>query len=234
MAQASNPTAARRGAFFGRRKGHKLRPRRSELLATLLPQLALDLSRPAPAELRTLFAVPVAQIKVEVGFGGGEHLVREAVADPASGFIGCEPFVNGMASALALIEAASVRNIRLHHGDATDLLAWLPDRSVERIDLLYSDPWPKRRHWKRRFISDAAVRELARVTVAGGFFRFATDIAHYAEWTLLRLLRSGLYDWTAERANDWRKPWPGYAPTRYETKAVRDGRVPTYLVFRRR
>jgi tRNA (guanine-N7-)-methyltransferase len=234
MPNISNPAEARRGAFFGRRKGHKLRPRRAELFEARLPQLALDLLRPAPAALRTLFPVPVHEIALEIGFGGGEHFVREAAANPATGFIGCEPFVNGMASALALIEAAEVKNVRLHHGDALEVLDWLPDQSIARVDLLYPDPWPKRRHWKRRFVSDEAVTRLARVTAEGGLLRFATDIADYAEWALLRILRSGAYHWTAECANDWRRPWPAYASTRYEAKALREGRWPNYFVFRRR
>jgi tRNA (guanine-N7-)-methyltransferase len=234
MPRTSDPAEARRGAFFGRRKGHKLRPRRAELLQTRLPRLALDLRRPAPAALATLFTVPVREVALEIGFGGGEHFVREAAAHPDVGCIGCEPFVNGMASALALIEAAELKNVRLHHGDALDVLDWLPDRSIARVDLLYPDPWPKRRHWKRRFVSDEAVTRLARVTAAGGLLRFASDIADYAEWALLRILRSGAYEWTAQRADDWRRPWPGYVSTRYEAKALREGRRPTYLVFRRR
>jgi tRNA (guanine-N7-)-methyltransferase len=234
MAKITDPAQARRGAFFGRRVGHKLRPRRAELLETLLPQLALDLSQHPPIALQTLFPVAVDRIVLEIGFGGGEHFVRATAANPATGFIGCEPFANGMASALASIEAAKVKNVRLHHGDALEVLDWLPDESIAQVDLLYPDPWPKRRHWKRRFVSDETVARLARITVKGGLLRFATDIANYAEWALLRILRSSAYEWTAERADDWRCPWPGYASTRYEAKALREGRRPTYLVFRRR
>ena len=138
-----------------------------------------------------------------------------------------------MAKALALIETRALDNIRLHFGDASDLLAWLPAGAVAGIDLLYPDPWPKRRHWKRRFVQDESIAALARVLRPGAAFRFVTDWPDYAQWTLARLVRSPLFVWTAERAEDWRRPWPGYTPTRYEAKAARAGRAPCYLVFRR-
>ena len=219
-------------AFFGRRKGHALRPHQAALFETLLPRLALDLSASAPADLRTLFD-DVGEVRLEIGFGGGEHLAAEAERDPRTGFIGSEPFVNGMAKALAQIERRDLRNIRLHHGDATELIAWLPAGSLTRIDLLYPDPWPKRRHWKRRFVQDESIAALARIVRPGGEFRFATDIADYAAWTLLRFMRSKDFAWTAERADDWRQPWPGFSGTRYEAKAKAAGRVPCYLIFRR-
>ena len=234
MAETKDDREARRGAFFGRRKGHKLRRGRAGLLATLLPKLALDLAHEAPADLRTLFPGAVRDVALEIGFGGGENFVRAAAAHPDTGAIGCEPFVNGMAGALALIEANKLTNVRLHHGDALDVLDWLPDASIARVDLLYPDPWPKKRHWKRRFVSDETLARLARVIGKDGTFRFATDIAHYADWTLLRALRSRDFEWTAERADHWRKPWAGYSATRYEAKALREGRAPCYLVFRRR
>jgi tRNA (guanine-N7-)-methyltransferase len=231
---AENTQDRERRAFFGRRKGHKLRAGRAALVSSLLPALALDLTRPAPRDLRTLFSQAPADVALEIGFGGGENFVREASAALQRGFIGCEPFVNGMANALALIEANKLANVRLHHGDAIELLDWLPASSVARIDLLYPDPWPKRRHWKRRFVSDDSIGQFARVLVKDGTFRFATDIEHYAEWTLVRMLRASGFEWTAERADDWREPWPGYGGTRYEAKALREGRTPCYLVFRRR
>jgi tRNA (guanine-N7-)-methyltransferase len=229
----SEPTNVRRGAFFGRRKGHALRPHQAALMQTLLPQLAIDLAAPAPAHLATLFPVPVNDVRIEIGFGGGEHMVAQAIAHPGTGFIGVEPFVNGMAKALAAIETNKLANIRLHFGDATFLLDWLPPRSLARVDLLYADPWPKRRHWKRRFVQDRSIAELARVIRGGGEFRFASDIATYIAWTLEHLMRSPDFTWTAERADDWRLPWPDFSGTRYEAKAKREGRVPCYLVFRR-
>ncbi len=177
-------------AFFGRRKGHKLRPRQARLIETLLPHLAVDLSRPAPDDLRALFPISVTDVALEIGFGGGESMLAQAAAQPGLGLIGVEPFVNGMAKALAAIETGELRNIRLHFDDAVSLLAWLPERSLSRIDLIHPDPWPKRRHWKRRFVQDDMVARLARLLRPGGEFRFVTDIADYAAWTLLRLLRS--------------------------------------------
>jgi tRNA (guanine-N7-)-methyltransferase len=226
------PASKQTRAFFGRRKGHALRPRQAALFETLLPRLALDLSAPPPDDLRRLFT-DVDEVRLEIGFGGGEHLVAEAERAPRTGFVGSEPFVNGMAKALAAIDERKLDNIRLHHGDASELIAWLPAASLNRIDLIYPDPWPKRRHWKRRFVQDESVAAIARILRPGGEFRFATDIADYAAWTLVRLTRSPEFAWTAERADDWRQPWPGFSGTRYEAKAKREGRVPCYLIFKR-
>jgi tRNA (guanine-N7-)-methyltransferase len=223
----------RERAFFGRRKGHKLRPRHARLIDTLLPKLALDLSRPAPAELSALFPLPVAGVQLEIGFGGGEFMVAQAREDPARGFIGVEPFVNGMAKALAAIETSDLKNIRLHFDDAVNLIAWLPAKSLMRIDLIHPDPWPKRRHWKRRFVQDEMVTRLARVLRPGGEFRFVTDIADYAAWTLQHLLRSADFEWTAQSADDWRISFPGFTQTRYNAKAARELRTSCYLVFRK-
>ena len=223
----------RNRTFFGRRKGHRLRPHHAELLETLLPRLALALDEPAPADLCAMFGRPVEAVRLEIGFGGGENLVAEAAANLRTGFIGCEPYVNGVAKALALIEAGRHDNIRLHAGDAFDLIAWLPPASLDGVDLLYPDPWPKRRHWKRRFVQDRTIALMTRVLRPGGTFRFVTDVPDYAAWTLEHLQRAPEFLWTAERAADWREPWPNFPGTRYETKARREGRVPCYLVFRR-
>jgi len=224
---------ARRGAFFGRRKGHRLRPHQAELLDTLLPRLAIALGAPAPSDLSKLFPVAVDSVRIEIGFGGGEYMIAQAEQHPRTGFIGVEPFVNGMAKALAAIEAKQLGNIRLHFGDAVFLLDWLPTAALARVDLIYPDPWPKRRHWKRRFVQDKSVAEIARILRPNGEFRFASDIPDYAAWTLRHLLRSRDFAWTAERADDWRCPWPGFSGTRYEAKAKRQGRAPCYLIFRR-
>jgi tRNA (guanine-N7-)-methyltransferase len=221
-------------AFFGRRKGHKLRPHHAQLIETLLPRLAIDLSRPAPDDLGSLFAVPVAEVQLEIGFGGGEWMIVQARQQPRMGFIGVEPFVNGMAKALAAIESENLRNIALHFDDAVNLIGWLPEKSLARIDLLHPDPWPKRRHWKRRFVQDEMVARLGRILRPGGEFRFVTDIADYATWTLQRLLRSSEFEWTAERADDWRTAWPGFAATRYHAKAAREQRASCFLVFRKK
>jgi tRNA (guanine-N7-)-methyltransferase len=221
-------------SFFGRRKGHKLRDRQATLLTTLLPRLALDLTRPAPAGLAELFPSPVSEIQLEIGFGGGENLIAQATAQPAHGFIGVEPFVNGMAKALAAIDSTALKNIRLHFDDAGNLMKWLPDSSLARIELIHPDPWPKRRHWKRRFVQDETIAQFARLLRRGGEIRFVTDVSGYAAWTLQRFLRSADFEWTAQCADDWRRPWPSFGGTRYHSKAARQERAPCFLIFRRR
>ena len=228
---ASNSPASQR-AFFGRRKGHPLKPRQAALFDTLLPRVALGIANPAPADLRTLFATPVDDLRLEIGFGGAEHLIAQAQAHPRTGFIGTDAFVNAIAKALVAIDENMLVNVRLHFGDASELLDWLPDAAFSRIDLLYPDPWPKRRHWKRRFIQDDNLKRLARILKKDGELRFATDIADYAAYVLARVMRSPDFVWTAECADDWRKPWLDFAGTRYEAKAKREGRQPTYLTFR--
>src|SRR6202165_5532606 len=172
------------GSFFGRRKGHKLRLHQADLIEHLLPRLALDIASPCPPDLAGLFDPPADAVRLEIGFGGGEHLIAEACAFPEVGFIGCEPYVNGMAKILTQIEAHNIGNIRLFAGDATELLAWLPPHSLARIDLIHPDPWPKRRHWKRRFVQDATVAAMARALKPDGEFRFVSDISDYCAWTL--------------------------------------------------
>ncbi|SDT31011.1 tRNA (guanine(46)-N(7))-methyltransferase TrmB [Bradyrhizobium canariense] len=221
------------GSFFGRRKGHKLRLHQADLIEHLLPRLALDISGPSPADLAGLFDRGVDDVRLEIGFGGGEHLVAEALAFPNLGFIGCEPYVNGMAKILAQIETRNIGNIRLFAGDAAELLAWAPPHALARIDLIHPDPWPKRRHWKRRFVQDATVAAMARILRPHGEFRFVSDIAEYCAWTLAHLTRSADFIWTAERASDWRLPWADYTMTRYGHKAEREGRTAAYLRFRK-
>ena len=222
-----------RGSFFGRRKGHRLRAHQAELVDHLLPHLALDIGAAAPERLTELFDDGTENVRLEIGFGGGEHLIAEAQAFPLLGFIGCEPYVNGMAKILTQIEAHNIGNIRLFAGDAADLLAWAPARALARIDLIHPDPWPKRRHWKRRFVQDATVSAMARILQAGGEFRFVSDIDDYCAWTLTHLMRSPDFAWRAERAVDWQSPWPAYTMTRYGAKAEREGRKAAYLRFRR-
>jgi tRNA (guanine-N7-)-methyltransferase len=221
------------GSFFGRRKGHKLRAQQADLIEHLLPRLALDITAPSPPDPADLFELRTSEVRLEIGFGGGEHLVAEALAFPQTAFIGCEPYVNGMAKILRQIEAHTIGNIRLFAGDAAELLAWLPPRSLKRIDLIHPDPWPKRRHWKRRFVQDATVTAMARVLKTKGEFRFVSDIDSYCAWTLAHLLRSSDFLWTAERASDWRLPWNDYTMTRYGRKAEREGRAAAYLQFQK-
>ena len=231
-APAADATAQAQRAFFGRRKGHKLRSHQADLIAHLLPRLALDIGSPA-ADLAGLFDIPVGNVRLEIGFGGGEHLIAEARAFPNTGFIGCEPYVNGMAKILTLIEAGDVGNIRLFAGDASELLAWAPAQSLARIDLIHPDPWPKRRHWKRRFVQDATIAAMARALSHDGEFRFVSDISDYCAWTLSHFMRVPDFLWTAERAVDWREPWPDYTMTRYGRKAEREGRNAAYLIFKK-
>jgi tRNA (guanine-N7-)-methyltransferase len=220
------------GSFFGRRKGKGLRAAQAGRLEDILPALRLppgDLSDPLD-----LFPGKPVALRLEIGFGGGEHLAAQAQAHPDQAFIGCEPFVNGVAKLVAAIEAQGLTNIRIHDRDAVELLARLPAGCCTRVDLLYPDPWPKRRQRKRRFVSDERLAAIARVLAPGGEFRFATDIDDYAAWTLARVLRSRDLVWTARRADDWREPWAGWTRTRYEAKAIREGRRPSYLVMTRR
>lgn len=180
-----------------------------------------------------LFPGTVSDVWLEVGFGGGEHLLAQALAHPTIGFIGCEPFINGMAKLLSEIETRGIKNIRLFDQDAMELLGALPERSIGRVFLLYPDPWPKRRHNKRRFVSDESLTLLGRLIRPGGVFRFASDIDHYVGWTLVRAMRSGVFHWAAAHADDWRLPWADWPGTRYEAKAKREGRTPSYLTFKR-
>ncbi len=232
MDDSSDGTAPQR-AFFGRRKGHPLKARQAELFDDLLPQLALDLSKPAPENLAMLFPHNPQTLRLEIGFGGAEHLIAQAQAHPDCGFIGADGFLNAIGKALVAIDDNDLANIRLQHGDASELLDWLPDAAFTRIDLLYPDPWPKRRNWKRRFIQDDSLVRLARILKPGGELRFATDIESYAAFALARVLRSKDFMWTAEQADDWRKPWDGFSRTRYEAKAIREGRTPAYFIFKR-
>ena len=220
-------------AFFGRRKGHKLRQHQAGLIEQLLPHLALDIGAEAPADASEIFDPTASEVRLEIGFGGGQHLAAEAQNFATTGFIGCEPYVNGMAKILAQIEAANIGNIRLFAGDAAELLAWLPKASLSRIDLIHPDPWPKRRHWKRRFVQDRTIAAMARVLKPNGEFRFVCDIDDYCAWTLSHLARSADFVWLAERADDFRQPWAGYTMTRYGRKAAREGRKAAYLRFRR-
>jgi tRNA (guanine-N7-)-methyltransferase len=220
-------------AFFGRKRGDPLRPNQRALFGTLLPKVAIDLNS-RPFDLTGLFAHPVREVRLEIGFGAAEHLLAQAQAHPDVGFIASDGFLNATAKALSGIQKFNLANVRLHHGDAIHLIEWLPDGSLARIDLLYPDPWPKRRHWKRRFIQDESLGRLAHLLKNGGELRFATDIDDYAAWTLARVLRCADLAWTAERADDWRKSWPDFSGTRYEAKAKHEGRVPAYFTFLRK
>jgi tRNA (guanine-N7-)-methyltransferase len=228
---SGNPPPPEAAPFFGRRHGKPLRDHHAGLMDTLLPHLAVPAG---PVDLPGLFGDKMSGYRLEIGFGGGEHLAQRAGENPDVGFIGCEPFVNGVAKALALIEEANLQNVRIHAHDAGRLIDRLPAGSLMRVDLLYPDPWPKRRQMKRRFVSDAMLTRLARVLPSGGLFCFATDIDDYAAWTLERIGRSPDFLWEPKAAADWLTPWEGWRSTRYEQKARREGRPSGYFTFVRR
>ncbi len=187
-------------------------------METLLPRIATP---EGPFDPRTL-KPDATEVWLEIGFGGGEHLAAQAARRPDVLFLGAEPFLNGVASALRHIDAAGLANVRLHAGDARELMDALPDASLDRLFILFPDPWPKARHHKRRLISQAFLAEAARVLKPGGPLRFATDWQDYADWTLERLIASPDFTWTADRADDWRVPPADHIPTRYEEKKLGD------------
>ncbi|CAF25710.1 tRNA (guanine(46)-N(7))-methyltransferase TrmB [Bartonella quintana] len=220
-------------AFFGRRKGKRLRNSQLARIKMLLPTLKIDLNNSAPPDLTSLFPSKVREVRLEIGFGGGEHLLHEMEHFPQTGFIGVEPFINGMAKMLMSLEQHKQHqnHLRLYDDDATRLLDWLPNASLDGIDLLYPDPWPKKKHWKRRFINMKNLNRVARVLKIGKKFRFATDIDSYANWTLYYFTHHHSFEWEAENLKDWKTPYPLWPGTRYEEKALREGRTPTYLTF---
>lgn len=215
--------------FYGRRHGKALRPTQRRHLDELLPRIAVPDPRLGPVDPGALLPGASA-IWLEIGFGGGEHLAGLAAAHPEVGLIGAEPFVNGVAMALNQIERAGVGNVRLHAGDARDLIDALPAASLGRVYLLYPDPWPKQRHHRRRFMSAENLAALARVMLPGAELRLATDIADYADHARAAAAESPDFGLIP---TDPRLPWDGWLSTRYERKALLAGRAPQYLRFRR-
>ena len=209
--------ADHRFQFYGRRKGHALRRHHLQLVDELLPKLRFN-----PGDLKS-------PAWLEIGFGGGEHLAHQAALHPDVSFIGAEPFLNGVAKLLAFIEAKNLANLRIHDGDARDLLEALPEASLERIYLLYPDPWPKERQKKRRFVTAATLTQFHRLLIPGGLFLFASDIADYVDWTRMQVAAHGGFSEEGDPA----QPFENWIETRYEAKAKRDGRRPAYLTFRR-
>lgn len=227
----------KRRRVYGRRRGHKLRQNRQVLMESTLPALAVDLatvSAGAPAlDLQEIFGVSFAAAELEIGFGTGEHLVEQARENPMMGFIGCEYFINGIASLLAALDRERLNNVRIFVGDARDLLDALPAACFQRVYLLFPDPWPKRRHAKRRFINGANIAALARVLEDGGELRIATDHMAYCRWCLQHLAASAEFEWTARHPRDWRCRPADWPATRYERKALQDSRSCVYLSYRR-
>jgi tRNA (guanine-N7-)-methyltransferase len=217
-------------AFFGRRSGKRLHRGQDQLFRDLLPALELKLDE-AQVDPGEIFLSKSAFV-LEIGYGGGEHLARQALARPETGFIGAEVFSGGIAKLLQAIDEEAIGNVRLFTDDALKLLLKLPDASLDEVFLLYPDPWPKTRHHKRRFVSPTTLAELARVLKPGGRFNFATDIEDYADWTLAHILRTPAFRWPQTAPGCWHLPYPGWQPTRYEEKARAEGRaVSFYFTF---
>jgi tRNA (guanine-N7-)-methyltransferase len=214
---------------YGRIKARQLKSRQAALVQDRLPDLALP--DPALGLIDPLALMPGAsKIWLEIGFGGGEHMAAQALAHPDVLILGAEPFLNGAASALRHIDEQGLSNIRLLQGDARDLMAALPDGCLDRVFILFPDPWPKARHHKRRLVQAPVIQDLARLLRPGGKLRFATDWADYADWTLQRINRSPDFSWTAERAQDWSAPPADHFTTRYEEKKLGDC-APVFLDF---
>ncbi len=217
-------------ASFGRRKGRPLRTHHSELVGEMLPRVGVDLAKLVSGP-EHMFERRIEDVWLEIGFGGGEHLADDAARNRDIGFIGCEPFMNGVAKLLAAIESAALDNVRVHAGDARELIGKLPAACLGRVNLLYPDPWPKVRQRKRRIVSDETLDALARAMKPGAELRFATDIDDYSAWTLSRILRNRYFRWDMQAYGGWLSAWPHWHSTRYEAKALREGRKPVYLTF---
>jgi tRNA (guanine-N7-)-methyltransferase len=224
--------------FYGRRHGKTLRKGQKELLDTRLAELAPkgvawdENPERTPIDPAELFP-GASEIWLEIGFGGGEHMIAMAEAHPRIGIIGCEAYINGVAMLLSGIERAGVKNLAIHAGDARDMMDVLPDGSVSQVFLLYPDPWPKKRHHKRRFVNPENMDPLARIMAPGAVLRIATDIGDYVRHVLEVMSGDSRFEWLAGRPSDWREPWNGWPGTRYEAKATRENRKPHYLSFSR-
>lgn len=224
-----------RRRVYGRRRGKKLRQGQRRLVDTLLPGLTISADElPQSSDPKGFFDKPVDQVWLEVGFGKGEHLLWQAMRHPDVGFIGCEPFIDGVATLLAGIETEGLDNIRIFRDDARLLLEHIEDRSLDRAFILFPDPWPKARHHKRRFIQDDTMALLARRMTPGGELRIATDHADYGHWILEHMARRPEFEWLVTRPADCRRRTEDWPPTRYEQKAERQGRHSLYLRYRNR
>ena len=218
--------------WHGRRFGKKLRVGQKKLLENLLPYFSITPSDPHPYFEATMSEVPT-EVWLEIGFGGGEHLAALAKANPKIGFIGCEPFINGVAKLLTEIDTYSLKNIRIYGDDARPLLDAMNSQSIDRVFVLFPDPWPKKRHHKRRFINEENLNRLARVLKDEAELRFASDHPGFVSWALERLLRHPAFDWSARSFRDWRSPPHDWIRTRYEEKALARKEKPAYLHFKR-
>lgn len=216
---------------FGRRRGRKASPRQARLLADVLPQLALDVASAPPSRLTDLFSGQARQIWLEIGFGGGEHLLWQAEQHPDVGFIGAEPYEGGVVKVLTAIEQRGIANIRIWPDDARELLRWLPVASIARAFILFPDPWPKARHRKRRLVNRSLLDQLARVLQPAANIRAATDVGDYARTMLQAALAHPHYDWNVQGPADWRQRAADWPQTRYEAKAIAEGRRCYFFTF---
>ncbi len=223
-----------RARLYGRKRGRPLRVGRQRLVDELLPRLAIDLPAAGQVDFATLFARPRRSVWLEIGFGAGEHLAASAEARRETGFIGCEVFANGIAKLLGEIERRQLDNIRLFADDARLLIAALPPASIDRVFILFPDPWPKARHKKRRIVSTETLDQLARIMTDEAELRLATDDVGYFSWMLERVTAHPAWQWLARRPADWRQRPADQPPTRYEEKARAAGRAPFFLRARRR
>jgi len=217
--------------WYGRRRRHKLRPNRQALIDTRLPDLRITLPADGTLDPEAAFYGPLRDIWLEVGFGGGEHLAAQARAHPDIGFIGCEPFINGVTNLLSLIERDGLTNVRIFDDDARKLFAALPGAVFGRVFALYTDPWPKKRHHRRRFISDDTVEPLIRLMKDDAQLRLASDHMGYVGWMLEHLTRCPQLVWGARSKRDWAEPPSDWVETRYEKKAKEKGLAAAYLCF---
>lgn len=221
--------------FFGRRKGPGLRPRQQAILAEDYPRFAIPLptSEFGLLDVAALFPAHCKYFALEIGFGKGEHLAHQAALKPDTGFIGCEPFMNGMASFLDKVVTADLRNVRVYDDDARDIIDALPEGSLDVVYLLHPDPWHKRRHARRRFVNPDNLDALARILKSGGLLQIVTDDAVYRQWTAIRMNQRRDFEWEAERPGDWRDPPSDWIVTRYAAKAGREGRLDCFFRYRR-
>lgn len=227
----TKPEQPRRN-FFGRRSGHKLHKGRQRLVDEVLPSLRVELPETSSLNTSALFDPPKQALWLEIGFGGGEHLAWQAEQNPNVGMIGCEPFLNGVASLLGHLQQNGAENVRIFDDDARDLLDVLPDASIDRLFILFADPWPKKRHNKRRIVNPETIEAYARVLKEGAELRFASDHMGYVAWTLDLLTSDPRFHWTAQKADDWRIRPTDWPETRYERKSLA-GDKSAYLTFLR-
>ena len=229
----NNPETQRPRRFYGRRAGHKLHPNQAVLVETLLPELRIDPASPVD-DLASLFPGSINEFWLEIGFGAGEHLIWQARKNPKVGFLASEPYINGVAKVLSAIHKEGFVNIRPYDDDVHDLLDWFPDQSLNKVFILFPDPWPKKRHNKRRIISNLLISHLARIMKPGAELRFASDIPDYVDWGMRKILENPDFYWTANHPDDWRQRPIDWPETRYERKATEAGRTASYLSFLRR